>query len=149
MSIPYNPRGIMTLYQITFFVNFLGLIASLWLGMYLVTRNPRSPTAWLTALTLWSLGGLFLNILLALSPPPIPAFRPSYLRFLFPFWPSGTMEESNANAWLQGWSVAPAILRLPAFMHSSHGSGLTQRSLSYWSRRWLFLHTLFLGWWVR
>ncbi len=106
-------RGIMTLYQITFFVNFLGLIASLWLGMYLVTRNPRSPTAWLTALTLWSLGGLFLNILLALSPPPIPAFRPSYLRFLFPFWPSGTMEESNANAWLQGWSVAPAI----AFWH--------------------------------
>lgn len=102
----------MSLYQITFTVNFLGLIASLWLGLYLVTRNPRAPTAWLTTLTLWSLSGLFLNILLALVPPPLPAFRPSSLRFLFPFWPSG-MFEQGGNAWLQGWSVAPAI----AFWH--------------------------------
>ncbi|HLA07401.1 MAG TPA: hypothetical protein VJ022_08155, partial [Anaerolineales bacterium] len=76
----------MTLYQITFGVNFIALIAALWLGLYLVTRNPRAPTAWLTALTLWSLGGLFMNILLALNPPP--TFQPSGLRFLFPFWPS-------------------------------------------------------------
>jgi hypothetical protein len=102
----------MTLYQITFAVNFVALIASLWLGLYLVTRNPRAPTAWLTALTLWSLGGLFINILLALNPPPSPAFRPPALRFLFPFWPSG-MSLQGANAWLQGWSVAPSI----AFWH--------------------------------
>lgn len=102
----------MTLYQVTFTVNFVALIASLWLGMYLVTRNPRAPTAWLTALTLWSLGGVFINILLALSPPPIPAYRFSGLRFLFPFWPSGVFEQ-GANAWLQGWSVAPSI----AFWH--------------------------------
>ena len=102
----------MTLYQITFTVNFIALIASLWLGMYLVTRNPRVPTAWLTSLTLWSLGGLFINVLLALSPPPDPTFRPSALRFLFPFWPSG-MFEQGAAAWLQGWSVAPSI----AFWH--------------------------------
>lgn len=102
----------MTLYQVTFFVNFLALIASLWLGMYLVTRNPKSSTAWLTALTLWSLGGLFLNILLALDPPPVPAYRFSSLRFLFPFWPSGTYDQ-GASAWLQGWSVAPSI----AFWH--------------------------------
>ena len=100
----------MTLYQITFSINFIALIISLWLGLYLVTRNPRSPTAWLTALTLWSLGGLFINILLALNPPP--TFRPSGLRFLFPFWPSGIFEQ-GANAWLQGWSVAPSI----AFWH--------------------------------
>jgi len=102
----------MTLHQITFTVNFLSLMLALWLGLYLVTRNPRAPTAWLTALTLWSLGGLFINILLALSPPPVPAFRLSGLRFLFPFWPSG-MFEQGANAWLQGWSVAPSI----AFWH--------------------------------
>ena len=102
----------MTLAQITFTVNLIALLIALWLGLYLVTRNPRSSTAWLTALTLWSLGGLFLNILLALSPPPAPSFRPSGLRFLFPFWPSGTFEQ-GANAWLQGWSVAPAI----AFWH--------------------------------
>ena len=102
----------MTLYQVTFAINFVALIASLWLGMYLVTRNPRAPTAWLTALTLWSLGGLFLNILLALNPPPVSPFRPPGLRFLFPFWPSGVFEQ-GANAWLQGWSVAPSI----AFWH--------------------------------
>ena len=102
----------MTLYQITFTVNFVALIASLWLGMYLVTRNPRVPTAWLTALTLWSLSGLFLNVLLALNPPPDPTFRPEGLRFLFPFWPSGMFEE-GATSWLQGWSVIPSI----AFWH--------------------------------
>ena len=102
----------MTLYQVTFAFNFVALIASLWLGMYLVTRNPRAPTAWLTALTLWSLGGLFINILLALNPPPVPAYRFSALRFLFPFWPSGLFDQ-GANAWLQGWSVAPSI----AFWH--------------------------------
>ena len=102
----------MTLYQITFTVNLFSLLTALWLGLYIVTRNPRAPTAWLTALTLWSLGGLFINILLALSPLPNPAFRPSGLRFLFPFWPSGTFEQ-GANAWLQGWSVAPSI----AFWH--------------------------------
>lgn len=98
----------MSLYQITFTVNFLALIVSLWLGLYLITRNPRLPTAWLTALTLWSLGGLFMNILLALNPPPVPEYRFSSLRFLFPFWPSG-MFEQGANAWLQGWSVAPSV----------------------------------------
>ena len=102
----------MTLYQITFAVNFVALIASLWLGLYLVTRNPRVPTAWLTALTLWSLSGIFINVLLALNPPPVPAFRPASLRFLFPFWPTGVPEQ-GASTWLQGWSVAPSI----AFWH--------------------------------
>jgi hypothetical protein len=99
----------MNLYDFTYTVNFLALVASIWLGAYLVTRNPRTPTAWLTALTVWSLGGLFLNILLALNPPPIIAYRPSWLRLVFPFWASGTYE-SGASAWLQGWSVAPSIV---------------------------------------
>ncbi|MDQ3005445.1 MAG: hypothetical protein M3R47_08695 [Chloroflexota bacterium] len=102
----------MTLYQITFAINFIALIASVWLGLYLVTRNPRVPTAWLTALTLWSLSGLFINVLLALNPPPVPAFRPASLRFLFPFWPTGVPEQ-GASTWLQGWSVASSI----AFWH--------------------------------
>jgi hypothetical protein len=102
----------MTLYQITFAINFVALVASVWLGLYLVTRNPRVPTAWLTALTLWSLSGLFINVLLALNPPPEPAFRPSSLRFLFPFWPTGAPGQ-GASTWLQGWSVAPSI----AFWH--------------------------------
>jgi hypothetical protein len=97
------------LYYVTFAVNFVALIAAFWLGLYLITRSPRAPTAWLTAFTLWSLGGLFLNILLALNPPPAASFRPSGLRFLFPFWPSGTFEQ-GASAWLQGWSVVPAVV---------------------------------------
>ncbi len=99
----------MDLYSFTFIVNFIALVAAVWLGLYLVTRSPRLPAAWLTALSLWTLGGMFLNILLALNPPPIPEYRPSGLRFLFPFWPSGTFER-GANAWLQGWSVAPSIV---------------------------------------
>ena len=102
----------MTLYQITLAINFIALVASVWLGLYLVTRNPRVPTAWLTALTLWSLSGLFINVLLALNPPPDPAFRPSSLRFLFPFWPTGSPDQ-GPSTWLQGWSVAPSI----AFWH--------------------------------
>ena len=101
-----------TLYYLTFAVNFVALIAAFWLGLYLITRSPRAPTAWLTALALWSLGGLFLNILLALNPPPVVPYRPSGLRFLFPFWPSSTFEQ-GASAWLQGWSVAPGV----AFWH--------------------------------
>ena len=98
-----------TLYYITFAVNFVALIAAFWLGLYVITRSPRAATAWLTAFTLWSLGGLFLNILLALNPPPTAVYRPSGLRFLFPFWPSGTFEQ-GASAWLQGWSVVPAVV---------------------------------------
>ncbi|MBV6397279.1 MAG: hypothetical protein HFACDABA_02889 [Anaerolineales bacterium] len=99
----------MSLYDFTYTFNFLALIFSFWLGAYLITRNPRTTTAWLTALTVWSLGGLFLNVLLALNPPPIPEYRPSWLRFLFPFWASGAYDE-GASAWLQGWSVAPSIV---------------------------------------
>jgi hypothetical protein len=99
----------MTLSNLTYTFNFLALVFSFWLGAYLITRNPRTPTAWLTALTVWSLGGLFLNVLLALNPPPLPEYRPSWLRFLFPFWASGTYDQ-GASAWLQGWSVAPAVV---------------------------------------
>ena len=99
----------MTLYDFTYSFNFLALVFSFWLGAYLITRNPRTPTAWLTAFTVWSLGGLFLNVLLALNPPPLPEYRPSWLRIIFPFWASGTYDQ-GASAWLQGWSVAPAIV---------------------------------------
>lgn len=102
----------MNLYLFTFIVNFLALTLALWLGLYIVTRSPRAQTAWLTALTLWSLGGLFLNILLALNPPPVPLHRPAGWGLLFPFWSPGAVE-SGSSAWLQGWSVAPSI----AFWH--------------------------------
>lgn len=97
------------LLSITIFFNFVFLIAAVWLGVYMVTRSPRSLVAWLTGLTLWSMAGLFLNMLLALTPPPLPADLPNWVPLLFPFWPVGTLD-SGWSGWLQGWLVAPAIV---------------------------------------
>ena len=100
------------LYYLTYAINFLGLVLALWLGLYLVTRNPRYLIAWLTALTLWSMSGLFLNVLLAINPPPPPVYYQTWLRIMFPFWPEAALLD-NPNIWLLGWSVAPAV----AFWH--------------------------------
>ena len=96
------------LYWLTFAVNLLGLVLALWLGLYLVTRSPKYPIAWLSALTLWSLAGIFLNVLLAINPPPQTYNQPAWLHFMFPFWPAGTLE-GRTNSWLQGWSVVAAF----------------------------------------
>lgn len=96
------------LFNFTFAVNFLALILSLWLGIYLVTRNSKYWIAWLTALALWSLSGVFLNILLAINPAPEAPYWPSWLQFLFPFWPERVFT-GESSAWLQGWSFVPAI----------------------------------------
>ena len=99
----------MTLYQTTFSVNFLALFIALWLGLYLVSRSPLAPTAWLTALTLWSVGGLFMNVLLALAPPPAVPENLWWYGLLFPFWATNTIHQS-ASAWLQGWSLGPSVV---------------------------------------
>lgn len=54
---------------------FFALAMSLWLGIYVVTRGPRSRVAWLAGLTLWSLSGYFFDTLLHLNPPPTTALR--------------------------------------------------------------------------
>ncbi len=95
-----------TLYYLTFAINFLGLVLALWLGLYLVTRNTKYLIAWLTGLTLWSMSGLFFNVLLAINPPP-PVSSHTWLRFMFPFWPQAALL-GDPNIWLLGWSVAPA-----------------------------------------
>jgi hypothetical protein len=97
------------LLSITVQTNFVFLIAAVWLGIYVVTRSPRSLTAWLTGLTLWSVAGLFLNQLLALIPPPLTQNLQGWMTVLLPFWPSGTAEQGSSG-WLQGWLVIPAIV---------------------------------------
>jgi len=97
------------LLSITLLTNFVFLIAAVWLGIYVITRSPRSLIAWLTSLTLWSLAGLFLNLLLALNPPPLPQNLPGWMTVLLPFWRSGTAEQGSSG-WLQGWLVIPAIV---------------------------------------
>ena len=95
------------LYDFTFAINFIGLILTLWLGIYLASHSTRYGMAWLTALTLWSLGGLFVNMLLALDPPNPPAW-PAWLRALFFFWPDCAVS-GQASCWLEGWLFMPAL----------------------------------------
>ena len=97
------------LYWISIITNFIFLVAAVWLGIYIVSRSPRSLVAWLTGLTLWSVSSLFLNMLLAFNPPPIPEYLPPWVPLLFPFWPAGTTA-SGWSGWLQGWFVIPAII---------------------------------------
>ena len=70
----------LTLAQLTSIVSFVAMAVSLWLGCYVVTRSPRSRLAWQAGLTLWSLGGIFVNLLVSSDPSP-------------------------ANSWWLGWPV--------------------------------------------
>jgi hypothetical protein len=93
-------------------INFVALSASVWLGWYILTRSPRRLVSWLTSFTLWSMSGIFLNMLLALNPPPISSQAPSWVQNLFPFWrPEVVLGEGGG--WLTGWLATPAI----AFWH--------------------------------
>ncbi|MBI1879418.1 MAG: hypothetical protein HYR94_14570 [Chloroflexi bacterium] len=99
----------MLLTSTTFFC-FLTLVLALWLGLYVVTRSPRSLIAWLTGLTLWSITILCMNVLLALNPPPPPTYSPDWLRLFLPFWQTVSLKSQGATGWLQGWSVTPGII---------------------------------------
>ena len=96
------------LLRFTVAVNIAALGAAIWLGLYIVTRSPRSQVAWLTGLTLWSVAGVFVNILLALNPPPVPSNPPVWVNTLLPFWPE-TVFQRGWGGWLQGWLVTPAV----------------------------------------
>jgi hypothetical protein len=97
------------LYTFTVVVNLIALAVAVWLGIYIVTRSPSSQIAWLAGLALWSIAGFFLNVLLALNPPPSPAMMPLWVRPLLWFWPAGTFEGGWGN-WLQGWQITPAVM---------------------------------------
>jgi len=99
----------MSLYTFTMTVNYVALIIAWWFGLYIVTRNPRRLITWLTGLTLWAMAGLFLNILLALAPPPPPHTFPSWLQNFFFIWPAGALAGSS-SAWLQGWSITLSVM---------------------------------------
>jgi hypothetical protein len=88
-------------------VNLLAMVLTIWLGLYLVSRSPRYPIAWLKALSLWFMAGVFFNTLMAVY-PPVELLKPQWLRIFFPFWPYEVLTGSH-NKWLQGWSLAPAL----------------------------------------
>ena len=99
----------MPLFSFTMTVNYIALIIACWFGLYIVTRSPHRLISWLTGLTFWAMAGMFLNILLALAPPPPPQNFPDWLRYFFLIWPIGTLEEGS-SAWLQGWSITLSIM---------------------------------------
>jgi GAF domain-containing protein len=72
---------------ITTLINLVGLAICLCLGFYIVTRTPRSRTAWLASLLLWSLTGFYLHNTMALYVPGsglLPWLRPTVM-FALPF----------------------------------------------------------------
>jgi hypothetical protein len=117
---------------------------TVWLGWYVVTRSPKNLLSWLTGLALWSVGGLFLNTILALTPLPKPLNYPDWLNLFFPFW-SDEAFENGWVGWLQGWQVVPAIM----FWH--HATMLIRPGKMNWWRwaRVLFGYIIALiGIWV-
>jgi hypothetical protein len=113
------------LLSITFLVNLVVLAAGLWLGLYVVTRSPRRLVSWLTGLTLWSLSGHFLNVLLALAPPPSPEAVPAWLDPFLRFWAGSAA--GGAGAWLQTWAFVPAVI---LWHHAT--SLMRSPSLGFW-----------------
>lgn len=100
----------MMLHNLTNAINFIALMAALWLGLYLVTRSPQRRETWLTALAFWSMGGYFLNQLLALNPPPIPSEETgTWIYHLAIFWPRNVFE-MGWQGWLQGWLPSYGIV---------------------------------------
>jgi hypothetical protein len=109
------------LFSFTFLVSLAALATGLWLGLYVVTRSPRRWTSWLTGLTLWSLCGHFLNVLLALAPLPAPTGAPAWLNPLLQFWVG--QAPGRPNMWLQSWLIIPAIVfwhHATTLMYSPH-----------------------------
>ena len=94
----------------TWLVDFIALAASLWLGIYIVTRSPRSRVSWLAGLALWSLSGYFLDSFLHLHPP----------QEQFLHWWTGWSVFFSAPLWLHlstmllkplgGWQRVPVYL---------------------------------------
>jgi hypothetical protein len=71
------------LYTFTVIVNLIALAVAVWLGIYIISRSSRSGIAWLAGLALWSIGGFFLNVLLALN--HLLPLIPLWMRSLFWF----------------------------------------------------------------
>lgn len=94
--------------NLTIIVNFVGLIIAVWLGLYIVNRNPLRLISWIACLSLWSVAIEFHYNLLALMPPPPPAHNPTWIKFIFPLW-SKYAQTGEANLWLLSWSPSLAF----------------------------------------
>ena len=87
-------------------LSFLGLASTIWLGVYLVGQPKRTALTWLTALTLWSLAGVFLDDFMGFNQPAVGFLR--QIRDLFGFWPSAN--EIISRILLLGWVSKFAVV---------------------------------------
>ncbi len=124
---------------LTSLVDFLALAISLWLGLYIVTRSPRGRVSWLAGLTLWSLGGYFLDSFLHINPPPTRALNwwtGWSIFFTAPLWlhlATGLLPQSKAWQRILPWLAhAGAIFLLLIELNSGRVLGaLTDRPFVY------------------
>jgi hypothetical protein len=94
-------------YSLALLANFSGLILSVWLGVYIVTRSRASRVAWSSGLTLWVLAVYFANILLFMLSSPAPVSQPFWMHLLFPFWPQES--DLHVTGWTLGWAAGMGV----------------------------------------
>lgn len=100
------------LFTLTSIVDFVLLMTSVWLGLYILTRSPKRRTSWLASGVLWVLGGSFLSTLVYIHVPPKGGILP----------------------WWWGWGVTIAVA---FWFHLS--VSLSTRTLS---RKWQWIISL-------
>ena len=108
---------------VTSLVNLAGLAVSLCLGLYIVTRTPRSRLSWLAAFTLWILSGYFLHNALVIGWPGsgiLPLLRPIVV-LAMPFGFHLILLVPPEDSQWERWFYQPP-LRLPEGIRKALGS---------------------------
>jgi parallel beta-helix repeat protein len=114
--------GSIRLYTIEL-VSFVGLASTIWLGLYLVGQPRRRPVSWLTALTLWSVAGVFLEGFMGFNQPAVGFVQ--QIRELFGFWPG--VNEVLSRLLVLGWVSKFAVVFWYHATYLMRPGGMTRR----------------------
>lgn len=120
---------------ITTLFDLVALAVSLSLGLYIVTRSPRSRVSWLAALTLWCVALFFFHNALAINMPGsslLPWLQPTML--LVPaLWFHLSIELVQERAQQRGraWTAGTAVRRLAVVLAYTAGVALLLLSI-FW-----------------
>ena len=126
---------------VTTLFDLVALAVSLSLGLYIVTRSPRSRVSWLAALTLWCLALFFFHNAVAINMPGnslLPWLQPTML--LVPaLWFHLSIElrreriKQQSHAWTPGLRTGKAVRRLSILLAYAAGVGLLVISIVWFS----------------
>lgn len=99
-----------TLSALTTNVNLIALAASLWLGLYAITRSRKSITAWLAAATLWVLAAFFFQNAIGLNTSENNfGWMRALIVFIVPLWIHLTfllLPPALRQNWMR-WGIVP------------------------------------------